>query len=59
MKNLRDSFLYMMPEEIETIAEQYKLKILHHITSDGNPLMWGQILTRPEEKILKNIWSYI
>lgn len=40
-KSLGDSFVYMMPEEIETMAEQYKLMILHHITSDGNPLARG------------------
>ena len=41
MKSLGDSFVYMMPEEIETMAENCKLKILHHITSDGNPLVRG------------------
>ncbi|MBD5505568.1 MAG: class I SAM-dependent methyltransferase [Lachnospiraceae bacterium] len=41
MKSLGDSFVYMMPEEIETMAEKCKLKILHHITSDGNPLVRG------------------
>lgn len=40
-KSTGDSFVYMMPEEIETMAEKYKLTILRHITSDGNPLMRG------------------
>lgn len=40
-RNLGDSFVYMMPEEIEKMAEKRKLKILHHITSDGNPLTRG------------------
>ena len=40
-KSMGDSFAYMMPEEIEMMAEKYKLKILHHITSDGNPLVRG------------------
>lgn len=40
-RNLGDSFVYMMPEEIEKTAEKRKLKILHHITSDGNPLARG------------------
>lgn len=40
-RNLGDSFVYMMPEEIEKMAEKRKLKILHHITSDGNPLARG------------------
>lgn len=40
-KSMGDSFSYMMPEEIEIMAEKYKLKILHHITSDGNPLVRG------------------
>ncbi len=31
----------MMPEEIEIMAEKYKLTILHHLTSDGNPLARG------------------
>ncbi len=38
-KSFGDSFVYMTPEEIEKIAEKYNLKILHHITSDGNPLL--------------------
>lgn len=37
-KTLGDSFEYMLPEEIEIMAEKYKLTILHHLTSDGNPL---------------------
>lgn len=41
VKSLGDSFEYMMPEEIEIIARKYKLKILHHITSDGNPFVRG------------------
>jgi 2-polyprenyl-3-methyl-5-hydroxy-6-metoxy-1,4-benzoquinol methylase len=36
-RNLGDSFVYMMPNEIEDMAEKYGLKILHHLTSDGNP----------------------
>lgn len=36
-KSFGDSFIYMMPEEIEKMAEQYKMKILRHLTSDGNP----------------------
>ena len=40
-KSLGDSFVYMMPEEIETMAEKYKLTILYHITSDGNPFVRG------------------
>ena len=34
-----DSFVYMTHEEIEKITEKHNLKILHHITSDGNPLL--------------------
>ncbi len=41
MRNFNDSFVYMMPEEIEITAEKCNLKILHHITSDGNPLTRG------------------
>lgn len=40
-KSFGDSFVYMMPEEIEAMAAKYKLKILRHITSDGNPLVRG------------------
>lgn len=40
-KSTGDSFVYMMPGEIEAMAEKYKLTILRHITSDGNPLMRG------------------
>ncbi|WP_215699404.1 class I SAM-dependent methyltransferase [Clostridium sp. MCC353] len=40
-KSLGDSFVYMMPEEIEDMAAKYKLTILNHITSDGNPLARG------------------
>lgn len=40
-KTLGDSFEYMMPEEIEIMAEKYNLTILHHLTSDGNPLARG------------------
>ncbi len=39
IRSFGDSFIYMLPEEIEKIAEKYNLKILHHITSDGNPLL--------------------
>ncbi len=38
-KSFGDSFIYMMPEEIKKMSEKYNLKILHHITSDGNPLL--------------------
>lgn len=40
-KSMGDTFVYMMPEEIETMAEKYELMILHHLTSDGNPLVRG------------------
>lgn len=40
-KSTGDSFVYMMPGEIEVMAKKYKLTILRHITSDGNPLMRG------------------
>lgn len=40
-KSLGDSFVYMMPEEIDTMAEKFNLTILHHLTSDGNPLARG------------------
>lgn len=40
-KSMGDSFVYMMPEEMEAMAEKYNLTILHHITSDGNPLLRG------------------
>lgn len=29
----------MLPEDIETMSSDYKLKILHHLTSDGNVYM--------------------
>lgn len=35
-KSFGDSFIYMTPDEIEKMAEKYKLNILHHISSDGN-----------------------
>ncbi|MBA4686842.1 MAG: methyltransferase domain-containing protein [Candidatus Galacturonibacter soehngenii] len=38
-RNLGDSFIYMLPEDIETMSSDYKLKILHHLTSDGNVYM--------------------
>ena len=59
MKSLGDSFVYMMPEEIETMAEKCKLKILHHITSDGNPLVRGANFNEAKKKILRNIWNCI
>ena len=40
-KSFGDSFVYMMPEEIETMAAEFELKIIHHLTSDGNPLVRG------------------
>ncbi len=38
-KSFGDCFVYMMPEEIEKMADKYNLKILHHITVDENPLL--------------------
>lgn len=36
-RSFGDSFVYMLPEEIEKMAEKYQLKISRHLTSDGNP----------------------
>lgn len=37
-----DSFIYMTPDEIEDMAAEYELDILHHLTVDGNPKMRGK-----------------
>lgn len=36
-----DSFTYMLPEDIEKMARQRRLKILHHLSSDGAAYMRG------------------
>lgn len=40
IRNFGDSFTYMLPEEIEQMASDYQLKMLHHLTSDGNVYMY-------------------
>lgn len=39
VKGFGDSFVYMTPDEIEQMAEKFDLKIIHHLTVDGNPKM--------------------
>lgn len=41
-RNLGDSFIYMTPDDINEMAENYELRILNHLTSDGNPLLRGK-----------------
>ena len=38
-RSFGDAFIYMTPEEMEKIAYDYRLKILHHLSSDGNTFM--------------------
>lgn len=49
-KSFGDSFVYMMPDEIEKMAEQYKLRILCHLTSDGNPSVRGAAFSDAEKE---------
>lgn len=49
-KSFGDSFVYMTPEEIEKLAEQYKLTILRHLTSDGNPSVRNEAFCRAKKE---------
>ena len=45
-----EPFVYMLPEEMEELAARHGLKILHHLTSDGNPYLRGEIFAEAKEK---------
>lgn len=38
-RSFEDPFVYMLPEEMEELAARYGLRILYHLTSDGNPYL--------------------
>lgn len=45
-----EPFVYLLPEEMEEMAERYGLKILHHLTSDGNPYLRGEAFAGAKEE---------
>lgn len=45
-----EPFVYLLPEEMEELAQRHGLKILHHLTSDGNPYLRGEAFAGAKEE---------
>lgn len=49
-RSFEEPFAYMLPEEMEELAEKHGLRLLHHITSDGNPCLRGEGFSEAREE---------
>lgn len=48
-RSFDDAFTYMSPEEMESMAQEYGLEVLCHLTSDGNAYLHGSDVNRATE----------
>lgn len=48
-RSFEEPFVYMLPEEMEELAGKYGLRLLHHLTSDGNPCLRGEDFSEAQE----------
>lgn len=48
-RSFGDAFTYMSPKEIESMAQDYGLEVLCHLTSDGNVYMHGSDFNQASE----------